>query len=71
SRVRGLPADASDIGNWLQPGGAASLLVEGIVTLVALWALTGRRRLAWRHAREEIRATVPGVSGPEVTSDVS
>ena len=71
SRAWGLPADASDIGNWLQPGGAASLLVEGIVTLVALWALTGRRRLAWRHAREEVRATVPGVSGPEVTSDVS
>ncbi len=70
SRFAGLPADASDVGNWLQPDGVESLIVEILLILVALWAITGDHGLKLSHAREEVRAIVPGVSGPEVTSDV-
>jgi|SRR5579884_857691 len=70
SRFAGLPADASDVGNWLQPDGVVSLIVEMLLVLVAAWAVSGRHGIKLSHAREEVRAIVPGVSGPEVTSDV-
>jgi len=65
SRGIGLPADSSDIGNWLQPDGVASLVVELLVFAGAVWALTGRYRVTVDHAREEIKATVPGLPIPE------
>ena len=44
SRTSGLPGDeGDDIGNWTEPLGLASLLVEGIVVLLVLGRLTDRR----------------------------
>jgi len=44
SRTTGLPGDHdSDVGNWLEPLGLASLVVEGIVVLLALARLTDHR----------------------------
>ena len=39
SRTTGLPTASDDIGNWLEPLGAASLFVEGWTVLVTVWAL--------------------------------
>jgi len=44
SRTAGLPGDHdSDVGNWLEPLGLASLVVEGIVVLLAVARLADRR----------------------------
>ena len=44
SRTAGLPGDHdSDVGNWLEPLGLASLLVEGVVVLLAVARLMPRR----------------------------
>jgi len=44
SRTLGMPGDGGeDVGNWLEPLGLASLVVEGIVVLLALGRLTDRR----------------------------
>ncbi len=37
-RTTGLPMATADIGNWLEPLGLASLFVEGVLVLLALWA---------------------------------
>jgi len=43
SRSTGLPGDdGEDIGNWLEPLGLASLLVEGVVVLLVLGRLADR-----------------------------
>ena len=43
SRTSGLPGDnGDDVGNWLEPLGLASLLVEGIVVLLAVGRLLDR-----------------------------
>jgi len=43
SRTTGLPGDdGEDIGNWLEPLGLASLLVEGVVVLLVLGRLADR-----------------------------
>ena len=44
SRTVGLPGDlGGDKGNWIEPLGLASLVVEGIVVLLVLGRLTSRR----------------------------
>ena len=44
SRTAGLPGDdGEDVGNWLEPLGLASLLVEGVVVLLVLGRLADRR----------------------------
>ena len=43
SRTTGLPNATDDIGNWTEPLGLASLLVEGCVVAVALGALAALR----------------------------
>ena len=43
SRTTGLPSATDDIGNWTEPLGLASLVVEGCVVAVALGALRGLR----------------------------
>jgi hypothetical protein len=35
-RTAGLPSATGDIGNWLEPLGLASLVVEGLVVAIAL-----------------------------------
>jgi hypothetical protein len=39
SRTTGLPAAAGDIGNWLEPLGLASLLVEGCLVTLSIYRL--------------------------------
>jgi hypothetical protein len=39
TRTVGLPQSTGDIGNWLEPMGLASLFVEGIVALLAAYAI--------------------------------
>jgi hypothetical protein len=43
SRTTGLPNATDDIGNWTEPLGLASLIVEGSVVAVALGALAALR----------------------------
>ena len=43
SRTTGLPNATDDIGNWTEPLGLASLVVEGCVVAVALGALAALR----------------------------
>lgn len=43
SRTTGLPNATDDIGNWTEPLGLASLVVEGSVVAVALGALKALR----------------------------
>jgi hypothetical protein len=41
SRSVGLPGYTEDIGNWAEPIGLLSLLVEGLLLLLAAWAFSG------------------------------
>jgi hypothetical protein len=44
SRTTGLPGDHdSDVGNWLEPLGLTSLLIEGVVVLLAIARFIPRR----------------------------
>ena len=44
SRTSGLPGDnGGDAGNWTEPRGLASLLVEGVIVLLVLGRLADRR----------------------------
>jgi PHD/YefM family antitoxin component YafN of YafNO toxin-antitoxin module len=45
SRSTGLPAYADDIGNWFEPLGVASLVVEGLLFVCALTALIADHRM--------------------------
>jgi hypothetical protein len=44
SRTTGLPNASGDVGNWSEPLGMASMLVEGAFVLVSAYALTLSRR---------------------------
>ncbi len=47
SRGPGLPNYTDDVGNWTEPLGVISLVVEGVLLIVTVAALlTGRRRAA-------------------------
>lgn len=45
SRSIGLPGYSDDIGNWFEPLGVASLVVEGLLFICALTALTADHRV--------------------------
>jgi hypothetical protein len=49
NRTVGLPGATDDIGNWTEPLGLASLVVEAATVLVATgaYALSGRRSQTW------------------------
>jgi hypothetical protein len=57
SRTIGLPGLAEDVGNWLEPAGILSLIVEGLFVLV--YAVTATRTTSER--REPPRET-PGTA---------
>src|SRR3954454_12771137 len=56
SRSVGLRGDTGDIGNWGEPLGVVSLVVEGLAVALAIWALTDSYRISPRIVREEIKA---------------
>ena len=62
SRSVGLPGLHDDVGNWFEPLGIASVIVEAAAAGLAGWALTDREGLTRRHAIEEIKAVTPGPS---------
>lgn len=55
NRTVGMPGAVDDIGNWLEPLGMMSLLVEGFVVWQALAAALGRRA-----------SSAPATSAPEL-----
>jgi hypothetical protein len=46
NRTVGLPNATDDIGNWVEPLGLASLVVEGLVVAVGLGGFLAARRAA-------------------------
>jgi hypothetical protein len=62
SRTVGLPGDDEDVGNWAEPLGVVSLVVEGLAVLLAIWALTDAHRVNARIAAEELKSVTPGLS---------
>ncbi len=58
TRTVGLPQSSGDIGNWLEPMGLASLLVEGSVVTLAAYALTTHPA---RAATREVSNTTSSV----------
>lgn len=50
-----LPGDSGDAGNWLEPLGMASLIIEGVVVILAALILAGIYR-ASRASRPWVRA---------------
>jgi hypothetical protein len=62
-RTAGLPNATSDIGNWLEPLGLASLVVEGFVVTIALGGLLAARGRAWRPKPQPARGPIPRVAG--------
>ena len=56
SRGPGLPGYTDDKGAWSEPLGVVSLIVEGLLFLTALAALTAPRAPESRHAQQEAGA---------------
>ncbi len=59
TRSVGMPGDAGDVGNWLEPLGVAALITEGIVVILAVLALIGQTRAA-RGAAASVGRLAPG-----------
>jgi hypothetical protein len=67
SRTSGLPAATDDVGEWTEPLGLASMVVEGLVVCLSAGVLATRRNAARGPvlAVEIERRTVPGTQpGP-------
>lgn len=65
SRTTGLPGSADDIGNWGEPLGVVSMVVEGALVLLAVAAL-----LALRTDRQPITAPLRLASPPDTGEPV-
>ena len=46
TRSLAMPGDADDRGNWLEPLGLASLIIELVIVILAVLAIASRRRAA-------------------------
>jgi hypothetical protein len=62
TRATPVPGDQSDFGNWLEPLGVVSLVLEAILVALAAWALTGPQPVRARHLIQEAKAVTPGLS---------
>ncbi|MBV9449100.1 MAG: hypothetical protein JO345_24700 [Streptosporangiaceae bacterium] len=62
TRATPVPGDQDDFGNWGEPLGVASLVIEAILVILAVWALTGRHQVRTRHLVQEAKAVTPGLS---------
>ena len=56
TRTTGLPLSHDDIGNWLEPMSLASLFVEGVVVMLAAYALGYRASLRQNASRGQVQA---------------
>lgn len=61
TRATPVPCDQSDAGNWLEPLGVVSLVIEAILVVMAVWALTGPHPVR-PHLIQEAKAVTPGLS---------
>jgi hypothetical protein len=62
TRATPVPGDQSDAGNWLEPLGVVSLVLEGLLVAAAAWVLTGPHPLRLRHLKQEVKAVTPGLA---------
>lgn len=62
TRATPVPGDQDDFGNWLEPLGIASLVIEAILVGMAVWVLSGPHRVRGRHLVEEAKAVIPGLT---------
>lgn len=54
TRTTGLPLSHDDIGNWLEPMGLASLFIEGVVVMLAAYALGYQARPRQNSSRGQL-----------------
>jgi hypothetical protein len=71
TRATPIPGDQDDFGNWGEPLGIVSLVIEAILVAMALWALTGPHRVRPRHLVQEAKAVTPGLTEDETHSPAS
>ncbi len=55
TRTTGLPLSHDDIGNWLEPMGLASLFIEGVVVMLAAYALGYQARPRQASSRGQLQ----------------
>ncbi|MBP0457130.1 hypothetical protein [Streptomyces montanisoli] len=65
TRATPVPTDEDDYGNWLEPLGLTSLILQIVVVALAVWALTGRHGLRPAHLVQEGKAVTPGMNPDE------
>src|SRR5215467_13253635 len=58
-----MPGDAGDVGNWMEPLGASSLIIEGVVVILAALILVGLYRAS--HASRPWVRVLSGLSSAQ------
>ncbi|CAM5732589.1 hypothetical protein SHIRM173S_12447 [Streptomyces hirsutus] len=61
TRATPVPTDEDDYGNWLEPLGVCSLVIQGIVVVMAAVALSGPAPLRPGHLVQEAKSVTPGL----------
>lgn len=69
TRATPVPTDEDDYGNWLEPLGICSLVIQGIVIVMAVVALSGPAPLRPHHLVQEAKSVTPGLEPDEPDSD--
>ncbi|MGY3203034.1 hypothetical protein [Streptomyces sp. TE5632] len=61
TRATPIPTDEADYGNWLEPLGVCSLVIQGIIVVMAAVALSGPAPVRPGHLSQEARSMTPGL----------
>ncbi|MFF3894504.1 hypothetical protein ACFYY3_15190 [Streptomyces sp. NPDC001812] len=61
TRATPIPTDEADYGNWLEPLGVCSLVIQGIIVVMAAVALSGPAPVRPGHLAQEARSMTPGL----------
>lgn len=69
TRATPLPTDEDDYGNWLEPLGICSLVIQGIIVVMAVVALSGPAPLRLGHLVQEAKSVTSGLRPDESGSD--
>ncbi|WP_406729222.1 hypothetical protein WJ438_38270 [Streptomyces sp. GD-15H] len=65
TRAMPIPTDEDDYGNWLEPLGICSLVIQGIIVVMAAVALSGLAPLRPGHLVQEAKSVTPGLQPEE------
>lgn len=65
TRATPVPTDEDDYGNWLEPLGICSLVIQGVVVGMAVVALSGPAPLRPGHLVQEAKSVTPGLQPDE------